>query len=236
MDYKLPVLKILTQAFVVPWELRVELIKKLSVPILFLIGIGYVEEYSNGIYDYLFAFIGYLAYVFLAVTCHRIIILGKNSVPTFGVRKWTMREARFFSWLVGLYIMIGVMIFSIAALPSVIIPLFEGRVMYLVIPVSIISALPGVYVLSRLSLIFPATSVDEKANIKWAWDISRNNGWRLAVIVCALPAAAGYIQNVLIGEDDGVLKSTLLMLVAFVVLIIEIAALSLTYKELKNET
>ena len=236
MDYKLPVLKILTQAFVVPWNLRVELIKKVSAPILFLIGIGYIEEYSNGIYDYLFAFIGYLAYVFLAVTCHRIIILGKNSVPTFGVRKWTMRETRFLGWLVGLYIMIGFMIFSIAALPSVIIPLFEGRVMYLVIPVSIISALPGVYVLSRLSLIFPATSVDEEVNIKWAWDISRNNGWRLAVIVCALPAAAGYIQNILTGEDDGVLKSTLLMLVAFVVLIIEIAALSLTYKELKNET
>jgi len=235
MDHKLPVLKVLAQAFVVPWELRVELIKKVSVPILFLIGIGYIEKYSNGIYDYLFAFIGYLAYVFLAVTCHRIIILGTSSVPIFGVRKWTMRETRFFGWLVGLYIMIGFMIFSIAALPSVIIPLFEGGAMYLVIPISIISALPGVYVLSRLSLIFPATSVDEEVNIKWAWDISRTNGWRLAVIVCALPAAAGYMQDIFTSEDDGVLKSTLLMLVAFVVLIIEIAALSLTYKELKNE-
>ncbi len=73
-------------------------------------------------------------------------------------------------------------------------------------------------------------------NIKWSWDISRNNGWRLAVIVCALPSVAGYMQNIFACEDDGVFMSTLLMLVAFILLIIEIAALSLTYKEIKNET
>ncbi len=236
MQHKLPLFKILSEAFFTPWILRGELIKKASIPILFLIGLGYVEAYFSGTFDYLFAFIGFLAYAFLAVTCHRIIILGTDSVPIFGVRKWTMRETRFFGWMIGLYIMIVFIIFSIATLPIVIIPLFEGRAMYLIIPLSIISALPGVYVLSRLSLIFPATSVDEKVSIKWSWDTSRNNGWRLSIIVCALPAVAGYIQNIFTSEDDGFFISTLLMLVAFIVLIIEIAALSLTYKELKNES
>ena len=232
---RLPIVKVLFEAFSTPWVLRTAFIKKLSIPILLLIGSSYLEVYLDGISGYLLAFVGYLIYAFFAVTCHRIIILGPNSVPELGIRKWTMRETRFLGWLIGVYIMIGLMIFGVALFPSMISPLFGEKAIYY-IPLSVVAALPGVYVLSRLSLIFPAVSVDEKIDIKWAWDISRNNGWRLAIIVGLLPIAVGYVQTILEGENDDIFKNTLLMLIAFVVLIIEIAALSLSYKELKNET
>jgi len=247
---KLPVLKIITRAFVTVWELRNEFIKKLSVPLLYLIGSEYVSNYVDDKVSYVLAFIGMFVYAFLAVTCHRIIILGVDSVPEFGVRKWTMIETRFLLFLVGVYLVIGLTIYSFSMTPMLV-GVLGDMFIALSIPIDIdfmsyamfisyaalFSMIPIIYSLFRISLIFPAIAVGEKASLKWAWNISRNNGWRLAIIIGILPIAIEILQYLFLSneETESISKNTIMIMVTYIATVIEITALSLSYKKLKNE-
>ncbi len=247
---KLPTIKIIARAFVTVWELRNEFIKKLYLPLLYLIGAEYANNYADDKVSYILDFIGVFVYVFLAVTCHRIIILGIDSVPEFGVRKWTMIETRFLLFLIGVYLVIGLTIFSFSMTPMLVgflgdifvalsIPIDLNFINYatFISYVAFFSMIPVVYSLFRISLIFPAIAVGEKASLKWAWNISRNNGWRLAIIVGALPIAVEIFQYVFLSNEEieRISKNMIIIMVTYIVAIIEITALSLSYKKLKNE-
>ena len=84
-------------------------------------------------------------------------------------------------------------------------------------------------------MIFPATAIDERPDIKWSWDISQGNGWRLVIIVGILPLATGLILYLLERTDSTLIEDLVLSLIYFIVLIIEIAAVSLSYQELSRE-
>ena len=55
----------------------------------------------------------------------------------------------------------------------------------------------GFYVFSRLVPMLPATAIDYDPDIYWAWDVSSGNGWRLVLIICALPFLTGALVSLL---------------------------------------
>ena len=132
-NIRLPIGKVLVQAFLVPWALRHELVRALTVPAIALIMIQISESYLGDPGDavlFAFAFIASVPYVLFAVTCHRIVLLGDQSVSRYGVIKWSMRETRFYFWGLGMYIVVGFAVFaigfSIFTVGMLSIPIFDG--------------------------------------------------------------------------------------------------------------
>jgi len=194
--------------------------------------LGYFEWFltdASSSLDFVFTPLQLLVYSYLAVTCHRIVLLGGGSVPRFGIRKWTSRETRFFAWLVGIYLTATL---TLAMLPSLLSPVMEISGYRIWTVLNIAAATPVVYLVARLSMIFPAIAVDEHPDIKWAWVISRGNGWRLLVIVGILPMITGSVLRLMERADSTLLEDLAVVLISFIVLIIEIVAVSLSYRQL----
>jgi len=232
---KIRVQKVILAAFIIPWLMRREFLNKVSLPILLLMALGYLGWFLGDVaggLGFLFSFLQLLIYAYFAVTCHRIVLLGGESVPRLGIRKWTSRETRFFGWLVGIYLMVGIASLTLIMLPSILSPVMEANGFSMVQVLFIAAVIPGLYLLARLSMIFPATAVDERPNIKWAWEISQGNGWRLVVIVGIFPVITGWILKVMERADSTLIEDLVLFLISFIVIIIEIAAVSLSYREL----
>ncbi len=236
-NIRLPVGKVLVQAFLVPWALRHELVRALSVPAISLIMLYISDSYVRdlgGLVLFVCVFISSVAYVLFAVTCHRVVLLGDQPVPRYGIIKWSMRETRFLFWLLGVY-GVGFTIFALAAFSTTMYVAISEYYWLPVLPLLFLLILiPGFYVLVRLSLIFPATAVDQRPDIKWAWDRSFNNGWRLVVIVGLLPSVTSIAQELLERENSSIIEDALWPLMYILVLIVEISALSLSYKELNK--
>jgi len=237
--YKLPVKKIIIQAFIIPWVFKREILSKLFIPIFLLVLLEYVNygksEDINDI-NYLLVLFSILIYVYFAVTCHRIILLGDDFIPQYGFRMWTVRDTKFLIWMTVMILSIWLIMFVLMRASVLFIHISQYNFsLYLIILFYSFVFILAVYVLSRLSLIFPSTAVDEMKNIKWAWNITHGNAWRLALIVVALPMFIGFtVELIESAVGSSAMIDAILYLVTLLVLIIEVSALSLAYKEIRN--
>ncbi len=238
--HKLSIRSIIAQAFIVPWVHRRALFSKLFIPLFFLVLLDIIEwsepdSESLHITDYAVITVSILLYVYFAVTCHRIIILGTESVPSFGLRKWSMRETRFTAWAVGMMLLIILLFILFSYSPYLLFLTQFEHGDYLIYLLYLFFIPTVIYIISRLGIIFPATAVDEMQTIKWAWAITRGNGWRLVIVFAALPLLSGFVQSILIESTDTNIPSEIIIsLLGYIILVIEIALLSLTYKEICN--
>ena len=132
---------------------------------------------------YLLAIPQILVYTLLAVRVHRIVLAGVGANKDWF--HWTRRETRFLGWLVlvcffWMLIVAGVGVASDFTLVS------HG--VWLDSPLAItLASLSGAYVFARLVFLLPATAVDQKRNLRWAWELSKGNGWRLVTLLWVLP-------------------------------------------------
>ncbi|MBI5249668.1 MAG: hypothetical protein HY912_09250 [Desulfomonile tiedjei] len=235
----LPVMAIIRQAIAICWLKRAVMFRALLPAALFLIashmliqllmmkvlGPGYAA--ISGII--LVVVVG-MAFAVFAVTCHRLIIMGDDSVSKYGLSGWSPRETRFVGWL-----LLGYVCF-LAVGAAVGIPVF-GLALLLGLPsrpwvviVTILVTIPCVYVFARISILLPATAVDERPNIKWAVDTTENNGWRLVLIVSILPLVLDKFPAYLLGYS--VVADFAIHVVECVLYAVEIACLSLSYQHL----
>lgn len=232
----LPIGTIIIHSLLLPIALRRQLLIGLVIPILLLVTIGYAQHFidsDNFFVSLIFVVMTLLVYCFFAATCHRIVLLNNNEVTITGILKWGNRELRFLGWIIAISIFFGVSVFILSILVKTIVKQIEGTgVAELIIYLAL---MPGFYIISRLSLIFPATALDKRPDLEWAWTMSKNNGWRLFVVVGILPFVFSYIQSVIERENSTIIEDIIIMLISFVFLVVEIFALSLSYKKLALE-
>ena len=125
----------------------------------------------------------------LAIPCHRIIILGIDSVSAKEFWHWTKRETRFavsaFVFSATTYFVLSALVmlllfpitFTVAVLEN---PLLKAYIVtYAGLSFAIIATS---YIFCRLALIFPSIAIDEMLKIRSAWQLSHQNGWRLTLI------------------------------------------------------
>jgi hypothetical protein len=93
------------------------------------------------------------------------------------------------------------------------------------------------YPLARVCVLFPATAVDRDPlpNLRWAWDLTRANGWRLVVIVGFLPWLFAELVDLAYRSNASRLEWLLLSVLAIAFLAVEIAAVSISYRELTKK-
>jgi hypothetical protein len=127
----------------------------------------------------------------IAISCHRLVILGVDSLPSAWGLFWSRRETRFLGW--------SMLLPLIAFLPLVVLAILVGILVAVLGPgfaaVGLLALilLPFVmYALARLSLVLPATAIGQRPTLKGSWRLSRSNGWRLALVMFlpSLPLSA----------------------------------------------
>lgn len=240
---KLPMVKVLLGAFVVPWWQRKAFVRALAVPVfaLMLLTVAWevVGSGLSGVINWVLYLVYGALFTWFAVACHRLVLLGPAALPQL---RWSQRQTRFLGWLVGLYlvyavvsillmVLLGTLAANTIAVAASTSP--DGPVSWFWW-VQLLASIPATYLLARLSLVFPAVAVDHPADLRRSWELSRDNGWRLAVVVGVLPWVLSSAPAMLYREGASLLELALLALLSALVLVVEIAAVSLCYRELSG--
>ena len=108
---------------------------------------------TNNAFQYFCLFLYLLNYVFLALSVHRVIIVGPDSVPKWVQYTISKRAAYYTLYAVCLFILLMVISF-VSLIPTV------GGLLQLLF---------SVYVFARVLLVFPAISVDRYWSFYYSW-------------------------------------------------------------------
>lgn len=136
-------------------------------------------------------------YTLLAVNVHRLVLTADTKLVLY---PWTWRETRFLGWFLLIYSFFGVLFvlaMAVIALPS-------GHVLFqnggwTDELLAVLVTLPGGYLVVRLSPLLPATAIDRRPQMTWAWKLTEGNGWRLLALLWFLPML---ITSVVSGAVD----------------------------------
>lgn len=242
---RLPILKILTEAILLPIYNKKRYSSALVIPTIILVSIWALwivvgtKSQILGWGFYLLYFLGFSAF---AITCHRLVLVDENSsISNFSIET-IKRIAIFLLWLFFIYILV-----SIAHMFSYTIGLNLLRVFdieykrvttfdELIWWMNLVFTIPGMYILGRSSLIFPSAAIDIKRSIRWSWQQTKGNGARMFIIVGIFPWLLSMMLSILWRENATLVEQTLLWILTYFGLAIEVFALSLTYKELQNSS
>jgi hypothetical protein len=236
MNTQLNVKKILLGAFVFPWHYRDAFFKALIIPLLCIVafeqGMDQIEQRLS--FKYWMLFVLYLGVLTLfSVICHRLVLIDPKAVSSAPILRFGRRELRFLYWIILL------------SLVFMTIGLLWMLLVYFTIRYSIggpdnlgwyvaifLAALPASYVTARLSVLFPAIATDMEFSLKWAWRLTANNGWRLAVIVAGFPVILAAVINVLYRDQASLMETIVLSFIGTTLTAVEVVAISLAYQEL----
>jgi len=133
-------------------------------------------------------------YVIVAVVCHRLILLGDDSLPNRLGFFWSQRETRFTGWFFMLGLLGAAMAlpiwFLVSAFP---VEVFGGGQFGLSYYAAIIV---GTYAEGRFILVLPATAIGHRFTLGSSWKLTKGRGWRIAVALLVPFLALQFIEYV----------------------------------------
>lgn len=169
----------------------------------------------------------------IAVTTHRIILLGRDSVSKWGFFNWGVRETVFALHIIALIFFLFfcsfiakssyTATFSILDLNSVpwkllvYIPLIITFVIYVV----------AFWVIGRVSLAFPAIAINQGVSFRYSWKLTRKHQLLMFLVVIAFPICI-WIPIYLLGKIP--YTASVVSVLSLITMVFEIAILSVTYK------
>ena len=146
---------------------------------------------------FLTSLLSYAAYLMVAVSCHRILLLGEDSLPNEWGVYLGRRELRFVGWSLVIGLIAAPIFLVVAAVLSAFYGL-EPSDPLAIATMTIVGLVACAYPVSRSSLVLPATAIDERPTIAGAWALSDGVGWPLALIV-SLPGIAATVLDLGVG-------------------------------------
>lgn len=182
---------------------------------IILISITLIPEISI----YVVALVKVLLFIpttLIAITTHKIILEGSDSIPEKGLFTFGERERRFIGYGILVVILILPTI-AFAFIPKI------GIFIFFILASIIIS---------RLSLIFPAIAIEKEMGLKESWDITSSHKMMMFSAVIVFPAVIGFAEY-LIG-----LIPVLWIVAEFLSLltsVLVVATLSVAYKIIFDE-
>ena len=223
----------------VPWWHRREFFQALAIPLFVFGGLMQIWRYTwdrmPAWANWLFWLAYGIGFVWCVVTCHRLVLVGTTSTWLGLVPKWSWRETRFYLWLIAIVLICaGTGIFLSTVCLSALANFMKGEEEFWAGWIQFAVRIPVIYLFARFSLIYPATAIDRKVNLKWAWRQTKGNGWRLAFVITFLPWALSRGVNLLYREQATAAEILILVAIGCVLMVIDVAALSLSYRELAD--
>ena len=239
-------------AFSLPWRHRREVFRATAIPLLAVIACTLVSDASdlNGsrVAALLLIALYGIATSWLAIAVHRLVLL---DAPDASVRfdiPGLRRLAIFFGIVVSLWVLYqGLTLLTSSGILNIFSPpryipagAEPGKVPERMnLPVSFewivnVGRALSYWIVARVTLMLPAIAIDRKADLIAAWSASRRNGWRLAIIVGALPWCLQQLTNLLYRDGATLVEFGILVVLATIFVVIEVVALSLSYWELTS--
>jgi hypothetical protein len=239
--------KLLIGALVILWRKRYEFAKGLAVPGLALavlsagtsqVGADLPRAAQWGLW-----FLYGILWTLFAIVCHRLVLLELRGRDVALFPAWTRRETVFVlrAALIGLAswaaMLLGVLIFGTVLVNAWnwIRPGRQGDLLFeFLLPY--LSGFIATYLWARLSMVFPATAIDVKTSLRVAWAQTRANGLRMMLVVGGVPWILSWATSSIYRDEAGTFEALLVSGVATFFLALEVAALSLSYRELSAAT
>ena len=236
--------KIIINTFDTVFKNQNGLFQKLLIPIILLTIINYYlpQFINNEIFitglninafkiQYLFPvillFLTIMINISIAITTHRIAILGEGSVPKFGSYILGLRELKFLFKSV-----LMAFIIAIPVILSFFIPIIGP----------IIAIILFFLLISRLSFVYPAISCDEKMSFFQAWKNTRNYKMLSIFAIVIFPLifsfTVGFIYTLAIEFLIKIVSSKLIILYSLLnvfIMVFSISALSSFYLLIKPQ-
>ena len=243
MPAPLSVGKVVVGAFMVPWWKRRAFARALAVPLAALATLTlswyYTAEMLPTFANWLLCLLYAGLFTLFAVRCHRLVLIDSESAVVPLRPEWAWRESRFLMWMIGLWLIyVATWWVSMILTGTVTANVWRNSPaessVWLEWGISL-GKVPALYVLARLSLVFPATAIDRIADLRWAWRLTEKNGWRLVVVVGVLPWVISYLLGLLYRGEPSLLETMVLTTVGIALFAVEIAALSISYRELTKD-
>lgn len=166
----------------------------------------------------------WIPFTLIAITTHKIILEGPNSVPTWGINRFGRREVKFavYGILIGLIafpaivLTIGLMV----AFPAIVLTFIP----YIVIFIFIATL---AYIIGRFSLVFPSIAISSNIRLKDSWVATKDNKLMMIVVVTMFPFILGILEQLLASLPGmfwiGIVTSAL-------TIVLVTATLSMAYK------
>lgn len=236
--------KVIINTFDTVFKNQNGLIEKLIIPILLLTAINYYlpqyisKEFISNINVHnlkldtyiipiILLFFLIILNISIAITTHRVAILGANSVPRFGSYIFGLRELKFLFKSIQMTIII-----IIPVIFSFFIPIIGPFIALILIFILI----------ARLSFIYPSISCDEKMSFYQAWIYTKNYKMLTIFAVLIFPLifsfTVGFIYTLVIEFLIKLFSSDLVILYSFLnvfILVFSISALSSLYIFIKPQ-
>ncbi len=219
MDYKLKNTgDALTAAFSNANRYKGTLAKTLILPMAVVLTLRLVplESLAESYWMLVYFPVLLLSHVVVAVTTHRVVLLGPDSVPEWGLMRITKRELRFIAF--------GITIALLYALPIL---------AFAQAPVGIVfGILAASYIAARVSLVFPAVATDRYWTLAQAWEAAQPHQFMLIIVVVVFPLLIGTVEGVFSSIPGFFLVAPFLTGVTNVLVV---SALSAAYKIVVTE-
>jgi hypothetical protein len=243
--FRLPVRSILSDTFRIPFQHAGAFFKPLVLPGLALVVLTLGWQLTHGQMSVavgwlLYAIYGVIFTIF-AINCHRVVLLGPSPDTLAPKLVWGLRESRFLGWVILLAIVLaaGRLLFIVVLLNA------ESLLSFVLTSRSrlgltwlkwseFLSYGPVAYVVARLSLVLPATAIESKTSLRSAWKGSARNGWRLVLIVGALPWVLSRAVDLMVRQDATSPELVALTMLSIIASMLGIIALSLSYQDLSS--
>ncbi len=153
------------------------------MPFVLLLLLGYLAgpEMGGGLMV-LLSLLYLVVYAVIAVITHRVILLGPESVAEWGLSLPQKREFYFILYSIGLGLcMIPVGLFA------------------MIIPVVgvVVSVLVMLYLIARLSLVFPAIATDQDWSFSDSWKATKKHQPLMIVVIVVVPLVVAIPEQLL---------------------------------------
>lgn len=156
------------------FEYRRILLRVLLVPFVLYMALDTISLYKQDwVAKLLLSVLSLMVQTIFAITTHRVMLLGPQSVPSWGVLSWSRREMLFALHIIGL---------ALVAMPFAFFT-FIPMVGWLLTAASII------WITGRLSLVFPLIAIDQHVTFKDSWQLTRRHQALMIFVVMVFPIA-----------------------------------------------
>lgn len=173
--------------------------------------------------------IGLFVYTMLAISVHRLLLNAEQP----SMRYWRMREIRFMGWVLFIVFSFTLVFSGIGGLLSLggaQFELYRSNWTLTATLIVLLLSLPGAYICARLSMLLPATALDKKPRLAWAWALTKGNGLKLATLLWIIPFVFPYLYSS--WETDTPLLYLVVNIVLSALTAFEVALLSVAFKTL----
>jgi len=122
-------------------------------------------------------------YVLLAINIHRLILLGPQSVPPFGVGPFGLREWRYLGWSCAQILAAA----GVVMLCAPLVALSEPLGLF-------VALLVAAWLVSRMALLLPEIALGRAMDVGAVWRLGKGAGFGLAVMVVVVPLLAAVLM------------------------------------------